>query len=44
MYEILYTQFKNKKIDEMTLNAAVTKGWITPEEKEKIILLTKAGV
>lgn len=44
MYEILFKQFRDKKIDEMTLNAAITKGWITHEEKEKIILLTKAGV
>ncbi len=44
MYEILYTQFRNKKIDEMSLNAAITKGWITKDEKDKIILLAKAGV
>lgn len=44
MYEILFEQFKNKKIDEMTLHAAVVKGFIKEEEKEKIILLVKAGV
>lgn len=44
MYKILFEQFRDKIIDEMALTAAVTKGWISPEEKEKIILLTKAGV
>ncbi len=44
MYEILLEQFKNKRIDEMTLHAAVVKGFIKEEEKEKIILLVKAGV
>ena len=44
MYKILLEEFLNKRIDEITLNAAVVKGWITQEEKENIILLSKAGV
>jgi hypothetical protein len=44
MYKILLEEFLHKRIDEITLNAAVTKGWINPEEKEMIILLAKAGV
>jgi hypothetical protein len=41
MYETLYRLFINGKLTELGIINAVTKGWITDEEKEKIINSTK---
>lgn len=37
MYETLLRLYIQGKLTEVGLNNAVTKGWITEEEKEKII-------
>lgn len=37
MYKRLKRLYRNGEINENGLEKAVTKGWITKEEKEKII-------
>lgn len=37
MYERLKRLYRNGEINENGLEKAVTKGWITEEQKEKII-------
>lgn len=43
----MYSFFKNmwvlKKVDENRLNKAVTKGYITEEEKQEIIEIPRKG-
>ena len=44
MFERLLDLFKQKKIDEVTLETSVKRGLITKEQKAKIMLLAKGEV